>query len=233
MTVTTVPALSDNYIWVYEVEDKAIVVDPGEFKPVNEYLNANNLQLAAVLLTHNHDDHTGGVNELVSQYKDVPVYGPEETSDFNTNTVDAEDDFQLLGMTFHVFLTAGHTPGHVSYLEKNHLFCGDALFSAGCGRVFTKDYEAQYKALKHFNELHDEVKVYAGHEYTQTNLTFAHNEAPENDAIKSALDEVKQLRKDGKKTLPSTIGREKEINLFMQSSSLEEFKSLRLKRDNI
>lgn len=233
MVITAVPALSDNYIWVYEVNNQAIVVDPGEFNPVYDYLTTRNLELKAILLTHNHDDHTGGVKDLVKEYNDIPVYGPEETSEFNTHTVADEDEIDLLGMTFHVFLTAGHTPGHISYLEKNHLFCGDALFSGGCGRVFTKDYAAQYDAIQKFNELHDDVQVYAGHEYTETNLSFAHDIEPDNKAVEEALEEVKTLRAENKKTLPSTIGEEKEINLFMKADSLENFKSLRLKRDNI
>lgn len=233
MTVTGVPALSDNYIWVYEVDNKAIIVDPGEFEPIDDYLKSNELELAAILLTHNHEDHTDGVSQLVNQFEDVPIYGPKETASFNTIMVEDGDDFELLGMTFNVFLTAGHTPGHISYLVKNHLFCGDALFSAGCGRVFTKDYEAQYNALKKFNQLPNNVKIYAGHEYTETNLTFAHDIEPDNKLIKEALDKVSAMRERNEKTLPSTIEKEKDINLFMQAGSLEEFKSLRLKRDDM
>lgn len=233
MPVKGVKALSDNYIWVYELEGKAIVVDPGEFDPINSYLNTYQLELEAILLTHDHDDHTGGAEELLETYGNVAVYGPEETERFNTKTVKDGDEFKVLGQLFNVFLTAGHTNGHISYLVANHLFCGDALFSAGCGRVFTKDYEAQYDALQKFNQLHDEINVYAGHEYTETNLTFAHDIEPDNEAIKEALDSVKELRSHDKPTLPSTIGREKEINLFMQADSLETFNALRLKRDNI
>ncbi len=233
MTVTGVSALSDNYIWVYEEDGKAIVIDPGEFEPIYSYLNEQDLELAAILLTHNHDDHTDGVSELVDKYNNVPIYGPKETAAFNTVTVEDGEAFKLLGMTFEVFLTAGHTPGHISYLVNNHLFCGDALFSAGCGRVFTKDYKAQYDALKKLNDLPDEVKVYAGHEYTETNLTFAHDVEPDNEIIKEALDKVRDMRQRNEKTLPTSIKRERDINLFMQADSLDAFKSLRLKRDNM
>src|SRR5699024_220610 len=108
-----------------------------------------------------------------------------------------------------------HTHGHISFLMgEKALFCGDALFSAGCGRVFTGDYQAQYDALQKFKRLDDEIKVYAAHEYTQTNLRFAHSVQPSNKAVSEALDQVNDLRAKEEPTLPSTIGREKKINLF-------------------
>lgn len=112
-----------------------------------------------------------------------------------------------------------------------HLFCGDALFSAGCGRVFTKDYKAQFDALKFFNSLEGEVKVYAGHEYTETNLRFAQSIEPENKEIETALKEVRNLREKDQPTLPSTIKKEKRINLFMQARDLSMFTDLRNQRD--
>lgn len=233
MTVTPVKALSDNYIWVIETGSKAIVVDPGEFDPIHQYLRDNDLELGAILLTHNHDDHTAGVRDLVGDNDHLPIYGPEETSEFANHIVEDGDHFKVLGIEFDVFLTAGHTPGHISFITENDLFCGDALFSAGCGRVFTKDYQAQYEAMKSFDELADQVKVYAGHEYTETNLTFAHQVYPENKQIEEALKEVHDLRAQGKITLPSTMAREREINVFLQAEDFETFKDLRLQRDDM
>src|SRR5699024_12234958 len=128
--------------------------------------------------------------------------------------------------------TAGHTYEHISFLMDKALFCGDALFSGGCGRVFTGDYQAQYETLQKFGQLPDDVEVYAGHEYTQTNLRFAHSIKPSDQVISRALDDVNELRKKDLPTLPSTIGREKKINLLMQAKTLDEFIGLREMRDN-
>lgn len=233
MTIHPIKALSDNYIWVIEENNKAIVVDPGEAEGVLKFLKEKQLYLNAIILTHDHDDHTAGVNRILARFPETPVYGPEETADLNTKTLKGGDTVELLGQQFQVIVTAGHTNGHISLVMNNDaLFCGDALFSGGCGRVFTKDYQAQFAALEKFKALDDKVKVYAGHEYTEKNLTFAQSIEPENQAISDALDEVKRLRKEERPTLPSTIGREKDINLFLQAEMLEAFKELRQARDD-
>jgi len=123
-------------------------------------------------LTHDHEDHIGGVEEILATYSNTPVYGPKETNDLADYVVQDGDSFNLMGQGFEVFKTAGHTEEHISYLMGDDLFCGDALFSAGCGRVFTGDYQAQYDALQKFKQLNNSVKVYAAHEYTETNLRF-------------------------------------------------------------
>ena len=231
MNIYWIPAFSDNYIWVIEKDKKAIVVDPGEGPQVVDYLTAASLELEAILLTHNHDDHIGGVLEIYEEYPDIAIYGPDETEPLVNHTVKEGDSFQILGEKFEVFLTAGHTAGHISYLMGENLFCGDALFSGGCGRVFTSDYHAQFAALQKFSQLDDAVKVYAAHEYTVTNLSFALTVEPKNEVIQEALDEMKDKRAKDEPTLPSTIGREKKINLFLQADSVEAFKALRDQRD--
>lgn len=231
MKVTYLPALSDNYIWIIEREDYAVVVDPGESAQVLEYLKTNNLKLVAVLLTHGHSDHIGGLDILTHHYPHAKVYGPREVESMVHQVVEDGDRFKLIVKEVEVFKTAGHTKNHVSYLIDDDLFVGDALFSAGCGRVFTKDYQAQYDSLQKFGQLPENIKVYSGHEYTQTNLEFSLTIEPENKALKKALAEVKELRQAGRATLPTTIGREKEINLLMQAPNLENFIELRNKRD--
>ncbi|SFC49361.1 hydroxyacylglutathione hydrolase [Alkalibacterium subtropicum] len=233
MTIHPINALSDNYIWVIEENDEAIVVDPGEAEGVLKLLEDKQLYLNAIILTHGHEDHTAGVNRILACFPETPVYGPEETADLNTETLKGEDTVELLGQDFDVFVTAGHTHGHISLLMNNDaLFCGDALFSGGCGRVFTQDYQAQFAAIEKFKELDDDVKVYAGHEYTEKNLNFAHTIEPDNAVISEALEKVERLRKEGRPTLPSTIGREKDINLFLQAETLKAFKELRQARDD-
>lgn len=231
MNIQPIKAFSDNYIWVIEEGTKAIVVDPGKAEGVLAYLEKHHLDLKAILLTHHHEDHVGGVKEIVTQYPNTPVYGPQETASLADHIIQEGDAFELLCKSFQVFKTAGHTEGHISLLMEDALFCGDALFSAGCGRVFTGDYQAQYDALQKFKQLKDEVQVFAAHEYTQTNLRFAHSVQPSNEIIMEALDQVNALRKKGVPTLPSTIGREKKINLFLTAETLEDFITLRKARD--
>lgn len=232
MNIHPIKALSDNYIWVIEEGSEAVIVDPGESQNVIDYLEQEELQLSAILLTHNHEDHIGGLGEVINSYPDALIYGPEEVEPLADNFVQEGDSFDLLGQHVQVFKTAGHTPGHISFLMENSLFCGDALFSGGCGRVFTGDYQAQYDALQKFKELGDGVQVYGAHEYTQKNLNFAHSIEPDNQTISDALEEVDELREKDLPTLPSTIGREKEINLFLQAESLEDFTRLRQARDD-
>lgn len=231
MNVQPIKALSDNYIWVMEEGNRAVVVDPGESAKVLGYLKENQFKLEAILLTHEHDDHIGGVKEVLADYPDTPVYGPKETEQLNTNTVGDGDTFEVLDQTVEVFKTAGHSAEHISFLVGSVLFCGDALFSGGCGRVFTGDYQAQYDALQIFNQLDDGVFVYAGHEYTQTNLRFAQSIESSNESISEELMQVNALREQDDPTLPSTIGKEKRINLFLKADSVEAFTDLRNARD--
>lgn len=231
MEVTPLSAFSDNYIWVYEDNDEVIIVDPGEAEPVLDYLKEQKMQLDAILLTHKHEDHVGGVEGILEEFPDTVIYGPSEVSNIANYIVKEGDAFERLGQTIHVFKTAGHTEEHVSFIMNDYLFCGDALFSAGCGRVFTGDYEAQFEALQRFKELSDKVKVYAGHEYTQTNLQFAQTVMPDSTAVAKELERVKNLDNKGIPTLPSTIGLEKEINPFLRAATLEKFIALREARD--
>lgn len=231
MIIYPIKAFADNYIWCIQEGTEVVVVDPGTANGVLDYLEENQLRLAAILLTHKHEDHTGGVLEIMARHPESQIYGPKETKGLANRVVEEGDTFNLLGQTIQVIETGGHTHGHISFLMGNHLFCGDALFSAGCGRVFTGDYEAQYGALQKFKRLDDDINIYAGHEYTETNLRFAYDMRPENDKISEALKEVRELRAKGEPTLPSTISREKEINLFLQAATLEDFIELRNARD--
>lgn len=232
MIIHPIKAFTDNYIWCIQEETEAIVVDPGTANRVLEYLEEKKLRLKAILLTHKHEDHVGGVPEILARYPGIEIYGPEETAAAANRVVEEGDTFTLLGQTFQVFETGGHTDGHISYVMGNHLFCGDALFSAGCGRVFTGDYEAQYEALQKFKRFGDDITVYPGHEYTETNLRFAYDMQPANEKVSNVLKEVRELRAKGEPTLPTTIGREKEINLFLQAENLEDFIKLRNSRDD-
>lgn len=232
MKIYPISAFSDNYIWLLEKANQTIVVDPGESIGVLAHLAKKELKLAAIFLTHKHNDHVGGVAAILEKYPKTPVYGPSEIASLATEIVKEGDALTVLDEEFKVFKTAGHTEEHISFLTGNSLFCGDALFSAGCGRVFTGDYKAQYEALMTFKTLADDVKVYAGHEYTQTNLRFAQTVEPDNRAIAKALRQVEKMREADIPTLPSTIGQEKKINVFLRAENLAEFIERRKNRDH-
>lgn len=232
ISITPIPALSDNYIWVLAKEGNAIVFDPSVAEPVLAFLAKNQLKLTACLLTHNHQDHTDGVAGLVENYPDLVVIGPQETALFITQMVEPAQQFTLEKLVFSVIESAGHTAGHISYLVENeYLFCGDALFSGGCGRVFTGDYQAQFDALQRFKQLPDFVQVFPAHEYTQSNLKFAVAVMPPSCILLEYQERADILRSQQKPTLPTTIGVEKQINPFMQAVSLADFIALRQKKD--
>lgn len=230
MIIIPISALSDNYIWVGRKDNDIFLVDPGEAKQVIEYVEKENVNLKAILITHNHSDHIGGVAELKNKFA-VKVYGPKETSKLNDITVKEDDEFELFEEKVRVIKTAGHTKEHISYLTDNNLFCGDALFMAGCGRVFTKNYTEQYKTLQKYKAFSDEVKIYPAHEYTLANLNFARS-IVESEDIEQTLIKCEELRRKNIPTLPSTIGLERKINLFFGAENVDEFKKLRDLRDN-
>jgi hydroxyacylglutathione hydrolase len=194
-------------------------VDPGDADPVFAYLEKEQLQPIAILITHHHGDHTGGVQELVERY-DIPVYGPaHERIRALTNPVSEGDSVTLepCNLTFKVLDTPGHTRGHVCYVGHDALFCGDTLFTAGCGRLFEGSPEQMYDSLEKLRVLPDTTLVYCAHEYTQANLAFAIVAEPQNQAIQARLEEVRQLRKTHQDTVPALLGVEKETNPFLRS----------------
>lgn len=231
MIIEAIKAFSDNYIWSLVLEEGIILVDPGESGPVFEYLADKRQDLAAVLLTHKHEDHVGGVAELKERFPEMTIYGPKEIVKLNDQTVYPGDTIEIFGKVFEILDCSGHTPSHVAYLVDDELFCGDALFMAGCGRVFTGDYEASYQTLQTFKSLSDKVRVYAGHEYGAKNLRFALSVGFNEDKVRETLEKVEELTELGVPALPSTIGLEKQINPFFSANSLEDFIQLRNQRD--
>lgn len=228
MNINFIKAFNDNYIWTIEKDGKLIVVDPGDAGPVIDYLK--NKKLDYIILTHKHMDHVGGVDELKIKYG-AKVYGPIETSEYNDVTLKDGDVFDLLGEAFKVISTGGHTEDHISYLVDGNLFCGDALFLAGCGRVFTKDYKKAYEGLKKLKNLADDTVVYPAHEYSLANLEFAKSVISSDD-LDREYERVRKLREEDEITLPTTIGKEKKINPFFLAQDLDEFIEFRNKKDN-
>lgn len=222
-SVTPIPAFQDNYIWMLEGEPagQVAVVDPGDAQPVIEQLESAGLKLAAILITHHHNDHTGGVQALL-EYADVPVYGPAE-SPFGGISAPLRDgsEIRLLGHRLQVREVPAHTLDHISYFqpdEQPQLFCGDTLFLAGCGRFFEGTAEQMLDAMQYFSGLPDATEVYCTHEYSLANLAFAHAVEPDNADIAASIALCQDRRKQHLPTLPSQIATERKINPFMRTS---------------
>ena len=211
-------AFRDNYVWTLRTARCAAVVDPGEAQPVFDYLAAEKLQLVAILATHHHQDHVGGIADLRARYP-VPVYGPRgEPIPTLTHPVGGGDRVSVkeLGVSFEVLDIPGHTRAHIAYYGADMLFCGDTLFACGCGRVFEGTPEQLYASLEKLAALPEDTLVYCGHEYTLANIGFAKAVEPDNPALLERETSDAQARRDNLPTLPSTIAREKATNPFLR-----------------
>ena len=216
MQIVPIPAFNDNYIWLMHDGRQALVVDPGDAQPVLDFIAQHDLTLAAVLITHHHADHTGGLPALSGR---CPVYGPAgERIDGVTDPLRDGDRIHVaaLGVDFDILDVPGHTLGHIAYVGPALVFCGDTLFSAGCGRLFEGTPAQMRDSLAKLAALPDETRVYCTHEYTLANLAFARAAEPDNPARDAWAAECERLRAEGRPTLPSTIGRERAINPFLR-----------------
>jgi hydroxyacylglutathione hydrolase len=219
MNLTSIPALQDNYIWTLtDNEGKCLIVDPGEAQPVVEKVKANGWQPVAILLTHHHNDHVGGVKTLLEHFPDIEIFGPQETADKGAKTLVSEgDQVSVLGMTFDVIATPGHTLGHISYYSAPYLFCGDTMFSGGCGRLFEGTAEQMYQSFQKLNALPEETLVCCAHEYTLSNLTFSAAILPHDPQIMAEFQKIKDLRAKNGISLPTKLAHERSINLFLRT----------------
>jgi len=225
LEIVPLPAFQDNYIWTLRSGDYAAVVDPGEARPVRDYLAREGLTLAAILATHHHPDHVGGISELVAMRK-VPVFGPKgEPIPALTHPVGQDDRVEIPELaeastapapSFTVLDIPGHTRAHVAYYGLGSLFCGDTLFACGCGRVFEGTAAQMLSSLSKLAALPDETKVYCGHEYTLANIRFARAVDPDNAVLAAREARAKRLRDAGRPTLPSTLGEERATNPFLR-----------------
>lgn len=254
ITVTAIPALQDNYIWAIAQETGGIVVvDPGAAEPVIRYLVATHCHLEAILLTHHHPDHTGGVEPLLG-YLNAPVsvYGPfDRVGRISVVRVHEGDQIALpMGLTLSVLAIPGHTADHVAYEGDRILFPGDTLFSAGCGRLFEGRMEELYDSVQRLGRLDPETRAYPAHEYTLANLAFAATLEPDNRLIAQYRGQARKQRMQNRATLPTTIGLERNINPFLRTEiesvrtsaerhagrvlrqSIETFREIRLWKDH-
>jgi hydroxyacylglutathione hydrolase len=221
LQVTPVRAFADNYIWLIHspVDERLVVaVDPGDAAPVKRALTEKGLKLSGILLTHHHADHVGGVGELLGTQA-VKAYGPaNETLPGEPVRMREGDEavFESLGLKFAVLDVPGHTAGHIAYVGHGAVFCGDTLFSAGCGRLFEGTAEQMAASLAKFAALPDETQVYCAHEYTVGNLQFGLAVEPDNQDSAAYLEECRGKRARDEATVPSTIRRERNVNPFLR-----------------
>ena len=227
INIEPIKAFSDNYIWLVTTNEGSIVIDPGESKNTLDLLKNKQMDLSAVLITHHHFDHTGGISDL-NKNNTLDVYGPNNAIESITKRVINGDVINVIGLSFEIIEIPGHTLDHIAYYSFNEgnpiLFCGDTLFSGGCGRVFEGTHEQMHDSLEKLKRLPKNTKIYCGHEYTESNFKFASEVDPLNEDLKLRLNEVRELRRLEMPTLPITLESELKTNPFLRcdNSDIQE-----------
>lgn len=231
LKVEPIPAFQDNYIWAVHDGHAAAIVDPGDAAPVLAWLARRGLALGAIVITHHHGDHQGGVGELLQRHpegpdgKPVPVIGPAGERIAHRTEAVREGDIVTLAAPaaqFRVLDVPGHTAGHIAYVGELRgtgpvVFCGDTLFASGCGRLFEGTPAQMLASLDKLSALPPDTRVYCAHEYTRSNVRFARAVEPDNAALAEWERRVDQLRASDTPTVPTTIGHERAVNPFLRS----------------
>jgi hydroxyacylglutathione hydrolase len=224
LKIIPLPAFKDNYIWLLVNPDNRFcaIVDPGDAVPVLDYLQTEQLTPCAVLITHHHQDHSGGIAALHEKFPAMPIYGPADDNVAGVDHPVMENEvvkLPELNLELLVLDIPGHTLGHIAYYGDSMLFCGDTLFAAGCGRVFEGTPPQMYHSLQKLANLPLNTEIYCGHEYTAANLRFAATVEPDNEDIKTRIEKVNAQREQDEVTLPSTMQLEKLTNPFLRADS--------------
>jgi len=252
LSIKPIKAFSDNYIWLVSTNEGSIVVDPGEANQILKLIESRDIDLKGILITHHHYDHTNGLEEIL-KHKKVEVYGPNNNIDFINKRVSEGDEINIIGLKFKVIEVPAHTLDHIAFVHEDEsmpfIFCGDTLFSGGCGRVFEGTFEQMFSAIQKIKKLPLNTKIFCGHEYTTSNLEFACAVEPSNKYIEKYLDEVKEKVSLGESSIPSMLETEYKINPFLRcdnefikdrindkfgetNSEIEIFTALRKWKDN-
>ena len=228
--IDPIEAFQDNYIWLIHNDQNSIIVDPGDAGPVISALERKNLNLVAILITHHHADHIGGVMALQEKYPHIKIFAPQKDKyDFVNISLKNGDEINIpeLQINYKIIEIPGHTRGHIAYYDKKNLFCGDTLFACGCGKIFDGTHEQMYNSLKKISALPKDTKIYCAHEYTKKNISFALSLDPDDTNLKLR----KALVSNIKNTIPSSLEEELKTNPFLKCTSLEAFKRLRDLKD--
>lgn len=228
--IVPIEAFQDNYIWLIHNDQNSIIVDPGDAKPVISALDRKKLNLVAILITHHHADHIGGVIALQDKYPHIKIFAPQKDKyDFvNTSLKDGDEiNIPELQINYKIIEIPGHTRGHIAYYDMKNLFCGDTLFACGCGKIFDGTHEQMYNSLKKISTLPKDTKIYCAHEYTKKNIAFALSLNPNDEDLKLR----KALISNLKNTIPSFLEEELKTNPFLKCTSFEAFKRLRDLKD--
>jgi len=228
--IDPIEAFQDNYIWLIHNDQNSVIVDPGDAGPVISALERKNLNLVAILITHHHADHIGGVIALQEKYPHIKIFAPQKDKyDFVNISLKNGDEINIpeLQINYKIIEIPGHTRGHIAYYDKKNLFCGDTLFACGCGKIFDGTHEQMYNSLKKISALPKDTKIYCAHEYTKKNITFALSLDPDDTNLKLR----KALISNIKNTIPSSLEEELKTNPFLKCTSLEAFKRLRDLKD--
>ena len=221
INIEPIKAFDDNYIWLMTTNEGSIVIDPGESKNLLKAIEKKNIKLDAILITHHHYDHTGGIEELLMKYPNLKVYGPNNNIDLIKSRLRDGELLNIIGIDFEVIEIPGHTLDHIAYYANINnspiLFCGDTLFAGGCGRVFEGTFDQMYESLMKLKKLPKNTRIYCGHEYTINNLKFAKAVEPDNIDLIARYNDVLDLRKNNIPTLPSTLSIELKTNPFLRA----------------
>ena len=221
INIEPIKAFDDNYIWLMTTNEGSIVVDPGESINLLKVIEKKNIKLDAILVTHHHYDHTGGIEELLTKYPNLKVYGPNNNVDLIKSRLVDGELLNVIGVDFEVIEIPGHTLDHIAYYANINnsplLFCGDTLFAGGCGRVFEGTFDQMYESLMKLKKLPQNTRIYCGHEYTINNLKFAKAVEPDNIDLIARYNDAIDLRKNNIPTLPSTLSIELKTNPFLRA----------------
>jgi len=237
MKIEILPSLSDNYIFIISNSqlNNCIIIDPSDGDDVLSFCAANNLQIKFILNTHHHHDHIGG-NRVIQEATNCKIIAPKY-DEHRIGNIDIKvkdhDKGEVLGFGFEVIYIPGHTLGHIAYYfpKEKILFCGDTIFSGGCGRIFEGTYEQMFSSISRLKALPEETKIYCAHEYTINNLKFALSVDPNNQDLVSYHEHCKSMREQNIPTIPTNLTRELKINPFLRARTVDEFSKLRKLKD--
>lgn len=222
LTVIPIPAFEDNYIWLLHNGCEALAFDAGDAAPLLDYLAEHKLRLVALLDTHHHGDHTGGNTELLREIPGLAIYGDRRIATVNRPVAAGETlDFPTLPLILEVLGVPGHTADHLAYYGANRLFCGDALFTCGCGKLFEGTPPQAYASLQKMAALPDDTLIYPAHEYTLENIRFARKVEPRNAALLEREVRDRHTRARGLPTLPASLALEKATNPFLRCNETD------------